>query len=505
MATGGAEGLAGTRLPTFVLGQMHPMSENNSEKAPKGNRSKPGLAASVTTWRALSHKWCEGYRANTEVWEDEEWDRWEDLYHDLGLATQDLAALLATNGVDIGPLNELARMCRENADEWLADDDRGDGKRLRAIAAIEKLLQDLEPSTEPHPWPSPLATLDALDRPRREMSHGSSVRPARVSREIVTSLLARVFNGLLPADLMGPWLNYLVAKGIVRERDGSFELADGPGQLAAFPRDAQRALHRAIVAHAGTPACPKLLKGVIPAIPVGGSGSLSQGSGPSQASAGSPAASRPNADPEVIERLKWDRPAHVESLSAFGEDAGRMFDAIVASKASGLASISSSRGSAPPPAGEAAQATDPAASGATVIADRANARPRNSDQAAPAAAKGSDDIEFNPIERAIVLLLRDGRSPRSMRDYARDVGVNHSTLSRNERWQSAWAVTQASGSDLPEGSKDAEGTVEATKPEFCENCRQEPIECSVVANGEAVRVCEECAKKLASRTNPRTS
>jgi len=54
--------------------------------------------------------------------------------------------------------------------------------------------------------------------------------------------------------------------------------------------------------------------------------------------------------------------------------------------------------------------------------------------------------------------------------------------------------------------KDAEGNLEAwQEDEVCENCRQEPITGKVEVSGDMVRVCEPCAVKLVSRTNPRTT
>ncbi len=119
-------------------------------------------------------------------------------------------------------------------------------------------------------------------------------------------------------------------------------------------------------------------------------------------------------------------------------------------------------------------------------------------------------IQFQPVERAIVLLVRDGRNPRSVRDYAKEVGVAHSTLSRNPDWQRAYEAAKAHQAkrpdEMPTGSKDAEGNVEAWREEeVCENCRLEPIAQTATVNGEVVRLCEGCALKLVPRTNPRTT
>jgi len=130
--------------------------------------------------------------------------------------------------------------------------------------------------------------------------------------------------------------------------------------------------------------------------------------------------------------------------------------------------------------------------------------------APPTSAAESESLQFNALERAIVLLVRDGGHPRSTRDYARDVGVSHTTLGRNESWQRAWKAAQDGAkkdkAEMPQGSKDAEGSFDAWhEEEVCENCRQEPMVASVVVNGEAVRLCETCQQKHALRTKPRTN
>lgn len=122
------------------------MSENNSEKTKKGKGSPPSLAASVHSWRSLAHEWCEGYAADQEPWDDEDWDEWDALYGRVGQASRSLAAQLATKGLNVPSLNALAALCEKNAREWIDDDDRGDGKRLQAIAATERLLQACDPA-----------------------------------------------------------------------------------------------------------------------------------------------------------------------------------------------------------------------------------------------------------------------------------------------------------------------------------------------------------------------
>jgi hypothetical protein len=121
----------------------------------------------------------------------------------------------------------------------------------------------------------------------------------------------------------------------------------------------------------------------------------------------------------------------------------------------------------------------------------------------------SPAVRFDSIEHAIVLLLRDGKQPRSMREYAKAVGVAHSTLSRNCRWQDAWSAAKAGATkdkdDMPRGRKDDDGNVEAAVFDLCENCRREPIVRTVTVKGELVRLCETCAEKHEPRTNPRTT
>lgn len=141
--------------------------------------------------------------------------------------------------------------------------------------------------------------------------------------------------------------------------------------------------------------------------------------------------------------------------------------------------------------------------GENAAAGSANEQPA---VAAPGAGTPADEqLTFDPVEKAIVLLLRDGKTPRSTRAYALEVGVSHTTLGRNERWKRAYESAKPGQRDLPEGTKDKDGNLEAWATEVCENCREEPIEITLVVNGESVRVCEGCAKKLAPRTKPRTS
>lgn len=118
-------------------------------------------------------------------------------------------------------------------------------------------------------------------------------------------------------------------------------------------------------------------------------------------------------------------------------------------------------------------------------------------------------LEFNKIERAVVLLMRDGQQPRSMREYAKDVGLHHATLSRNEKWRGAWEVSKeaakADVSKMPQGSKDKDGNMEAWTTEVCENCHQQPITCTRIIRGGVVRLCEQCASEHPPRTKPRTT
>jgi hypothetical protein len=124
-------------------------------------------------------------------------------------------------------------------------------------------------------------------------------------------------------------------------------------------------------------------------------------------------------------------------------------------------------------------------------------------------AQADDTLEFDKIEKAVVLLIRDGQQPRSMREYAKDVGLHHATLSRNENWRRAWEASKeaakADTSKMPQGSKDKDGNMEAWTTEVCENCRQQPIACTRIIRGGVVRMCEQCASKHPPRTNPRTT
>lgn len=123
--------------------------------------------------------------------------------------------------------------------------------------------------------------------------------------------------------------------------------------------------------------------------------------------------------------------------------------------------------------------------------------------------QADDTLEFDPIEKATALLLRDKGQPRSMRSYAKQVGVNHSTLSRNSAWQRAWQAAQQAtkkrADEIPGGSKDREGNLEAWTDDLCENCRQKPVLRTVPVKGDRMRLCEECARQYESRTSPRTS
>lgn len=123
------------------------------------------------------------------------------------------------------------------------------------------------------------------------------------------------------------------------------------------------------------------------------------------------------------------------------------------------------------------------------------------DEAEPASGvTEAPTIELTPVERAVALLLRDGRNPRPTREYAREVGVSHSTLSRHLSWKLASGVAKLharrGANEIPKGSKNSEGKVEALTSDLCENCRSEPG-CQVLdLSGESVRVCESCAAKL---------
>lgn len=124
----------------------------------------------------------------------------------------------------------------------------------------------------------------------------------------------------------------------------------------------------------------------------------------------------------------------------------------------------------------------------------------------PGAMAEHSSLGFTKVEKAITLLMRDGSQRKSLREYARLVGVSHTTLSRSEQWKKAWAASEPLPGELPMGTKDAEGRLEAWKQDdVCENCRQEPFTETATVGGDLVRICEACACKLAQRTKPRTT
>ena len=145
------------------------------------------------------------------------------------------------------------------------------------------------------------------------------------------------------------------------------------------------------------------------------------------------------------------------------------------------------------------------ASDATAAAlDAAIHGPASTTRATGPSQESLDTVVFTDVEKAIMLLVRDGKHPRSMRVYAREVGISHSKLSRNSTWQTAWKAANAvDASFLPQGSKDAGGDLEAWTVEVCENCRQSPITSAVTVDEQMVRVCEACAARI-GRTNRRT-
>lgn len=154
-------------------------------------------------------------------------------------------------------------------------------------------------------------------------------RPAVVTRDYVLGMLSRIFGRFSPAHLISPWLDYLEAKGVVTRDGEAYELPGEAGALAAFPEDAQRSLHNAILSHARSAACPPLLKYAIPVPPSGGSGGSSQ-SGPRGIGArnSSLTTSRPDST-KAIERICWDREQHLKELAGFGAQAPDLFDWIL--------------------------------------------------------------------------------------------------------------------------------------------------------------------------------
>ncbi len=140
-------------------------------------------------------------------------------------------------------------------------------------------------------------------------------RPDRVSRAYVLEMLTPMFCHALPADVMEPLLNYLLRKKVLKDLYYHIALPEGQGDLATYPDDARVHLLRAITAHANSDACPAILRDVLL------QGKLTE----------SPSvAARPSApDMERIERVLWDRNAHVRALSDFGvEEAHRVFEVI---------------------------------------------------------------------------------------------------------------------------------------------------------------------------------
>lgn len=111
------------------------------------------------------------------------------------------------------------------------------------------------------------------------------------------------------------------------------------------------------------------------------------------------------------------------------------------------------------------------------------------------------------IDAAIMALLKDvtsGEKPKSLRHYAKLVGIKHpSTMSRSKAWQAAWRGAAAgSVKDLEAmgATKDAEGNFNAWRmKEPCENCRVGVALLLRRHRGETIRICEACDAKLEGR------
>lgn len=136
------------------------MSKDTPDEAPEIHATHPDTTKCEAAWRQAVSTWCMSYRADKGAWGDKEWDDWTEQYASLRAATQDLASHLAVRGIDVSPLNYLARLCDPYADEWTDEDDGGDGDRLLAIAEIVRLLQ-----------PQPAVAGEATQRPSPSHAH----------------------------------------------------------------------------------------------------------------------------------------------------------------------------------------------------------------------------------------------------------------------------------------------------------------------------------------------
>jgi len=163
--------------------------------------------------------------------------------------------------------------------------------------------------------PPPNSTLRDADSYATPAGREFQERPDRVTRAYVVEMLTHMFRHFLPADVIPPMLRYLVGKGVLKDLYHGVALPEGHGDLASYPADARAHLHRAIIAHANSEACPAILRDVLL------SGALAEST--------SVAASRRVPDMELIERVLWDRSVHVDALSDFGrQEAHRVFEVI---------------------------------------------------------------------------------------------------------------------------------------------------------------------------------
>lgn len=152
-------------------------------------------------------------------------------------------------------------------------------------------------------------------------------RPAVVSREHVLRMLGSIFVKNCPDAIRSALIDYLERKGVLlRDRD-SYSIPGAPEALSEFPDDAQRYLHIAILNHAQSSACPRVLRNVIAGHPAGGHQETNQ-VGPLQQA---DSLHRLSLVPKIVERIRWDRQGHLQELADFGPQASAILDWIVES------------------------------------------------------------------------------------------------------------------------------------------------------------------------------
>src|SRR5688572_27258352 len=102
-------------------------------------------------------------------------------------------------------------------------------------------------------------------------------RPATITRDYVEHLLSGICVAGFPSDLRAPFLNYLVASGVVKCEGVAYSLPGAPEALRALPREARRSLSKAVVAHARSGERTRALLWVLATEGSGGGGTVSQG------------------------------------------------------------------------------------------------------------------------------------------------------------------------------------------------------------------------------------